>query len=142
MSATEKEPRELSWKARRRGAIYCAPACGFGCTVEDHERAVRAAEKLARRLGPSWKGEVWENLGWHYKAVSACGRIKVHHDVNCPKLFTAFVGAKDSPGGRWAFTTDDGDPHAAVRGALEVAEAEIASAQAAIEGLSSKDVPR
>lgn len=23
---------------------------------------------MAKRIGPSWRGHVWENMGWHYRA--------------------------------------------------------------------------
>ena len=32
---------------------------------------------LAKSLGPRWKPHVWENLGWHYTAISPCGQIEV-----------------------------------------------------------------
>lgn len=41
------------WKARKQpGGIYCSPACGRGCTKDEHERATEAAKALAKRLGP------------------------------------------------------------------------------------------
>lgn len=67
--------RPLSWTPRRRGKIYCAPACGRGCTRAMYDRAHREATKLAKALGPGWKIRVWENLGWYGRAV--CGDIEV-----------------------------------------------------------------
>jgi hypothetical protein len=89
------------WKAVRRGLTYCAcaPACGGDCTFADHEKAVANASALAKRLGPTWRPVVWENLGWHYKAVSTCGRLKVY---GSRYGYTAFLGDADNPGGRWA----------------------------------------
>lgn len=67
--------RPLSWTPRRRGKIYCAPACGRGCTRAMYDRAHREATKIAKALGPGWKIRVWENLGWYGRAV--CGDIEV-----------------------------------------------------------------
>ena len=69
---TKRKPNQAdrSWKAVRRGDVYCAPACGGGCTHAAYMQAQLGGERLARRLGPGFKPEVWENLGWHYCAVS------------------------------------------------------------------------
>lgn len=37
--------------------------------MKTKKEATEAAAKLAEELGPGWKPEVWENLGWHHKAV-------------------------------------------------------------------------
>lgn len=61
--------RQLSWNPlSRRGGIYCSPACGRGCTRAEFDRATRAADALARKLGGGFRPRVWENLGWHYAA--------------------------------------------------------------------------
>lgn len=56
------------WTPREQGGIYCAPACGHGCTKAEHQRAVDGANKLCALLGTNWTPRVWENLGWHYTA--------------------------------------------------------------------------
>lgn len=60
---------ELSWTPRRRGLIYCAPACGAGCTAAQHAHAVRLGRALARRLGRGWasgssahRGDPWRRV--------------------------------------------------------------------------------
>jgi hypothetical protein len=60
--------KELSWKPRRRGDIYCAPACGASCSYASYVQAKQKAAELAKTLGPGWTPRVWENLGWHYEA--------------------------------------------------------------------------
>lgn len=60
------ETKQLSWKPRRSGAIYCAPACGGRCTYEAFQRATREANALCKKLGEGWQPTVWENLGWHW----------------------------------------------------------------------------
>lgn len=74
MSAVKERP-PLSWTARRRGGKRCAPACGRGCTQAEYERAKAFADRIAKRLGKGWRGEVWENMGWHSKAAK--GKLDV-----------------------------------------------------------------
>ncbi|MEB7891012.1 hypothetical protein NGK36_17215 [Hafnia alvei] len=64
------------WVPVLRGKIYCSPACGFGCTKEQYDRAMVAAESLARRLGEGWMAKVWENGSWNYSAVNHVACIK------------------------------------------------------------------
>lgn len=88
-------PKPLSWKPVRRGALYCAPACGGGCTWAAYGEAHRKGNELARRLGPGWSPNVWENLGWHYSATAAGGLVAVHEYGR--RRFTAYMlgGAYD-----------------------------------------------
>ena len=122
--------KTLSWKPVLNGAIYCAPACGGGCTVAAHDLAKTRAADLAQIMGEGWKPEVWENLGWHYKVVSPCGRWKIHphhygdRDRRCKTSYTAFLSPEsDSLGGRWAASADT--PKAAMLAAWEEARPEI-----------------
>lgn len=89
------------WTPVRKGDIYCSPGCGGDCTYEDYLKAQLNAEKLARKLGPRWKPDVWENLGWHCRAISSNGAIKVYPSLG-DKTYTAFAGEADFPGGKWA----------------------------------------
>lgn len=69
----------LSWKAVRRGRIYCAPACGAGCTFDAYTKALKEATALAKRLNKvseGWKPVVHENLGWHWRVSK--GKLDVH----------------------------------------------------------------
>lgn len=89
--------KTLSWKARLCGGVFCAPACGRGCTKAEYDEACRRARALARVLGRGWKPRVWENLGWHYNAVR--GTLKVSPDGGSG--YIAFLGEEASPGGYW-----------------------------------------
>lgn len=109
----------LSWTPVANGLIYCAPACGHGCTQIQYGTAIHQAMALAMKLGPGWEPNVWENLGWHYKAISPCGLIKVHKPQD--GLYTAFFGTPDS-GGRWF--ADNRTPKGAVAAVIAVAQAE------------------
>jgi hypothetical protein len=95
------EPLNWDWEPVLRGHIYCAPACGRGCTKAAYERAQKKAAALAKRLGPRWKPRVWENLGWHYSAISPCGSIKVHSSYPEGEMWTAYFGP-EATGGKWA----------------------------------------
>lgn len=90
----------LSLPAVRRGNRYCAPWCGRGCTWQEHQAAVASAARLIGRLGPGWKPRVWENLGWHYEAISKCGQVKV--SPSGKRSFIAFFGDAGRSGGAWS----------------------------------------
>ena len=68
---------KLTWKPRQAGSVYCSPACGRGCTVEEWNQAKMRAHAIVEGLSvdKGWKPEVWENLGWHAQAVH--GDIRV-----------------------------------------------------------------
>lgn len=132
-----------AWKAVRKvdsakGDIYCAPACGSGCTFAAFELATKRAAELATQLGPEWEPVVHENMGWHYSVKSPCGRIRVHEywrtpiapndgvidklGALVPDYYTAFVNVDGGGGGRW---TGDGEtPEEAVRDGVAKARAE------------------
>jgi hypothetical protein len=101
MPRTLMVERRLSWKPRAGAdGIYCAPACGRGCKRIEYDAAVAAVDALVKLLGPGWKSRVWENLGWHYEAISKCGRWKLSPSARVGTTaihFTLFAngGARD-----------------------------------------------
>lgn len=111
----------------------CARWCGRGCTQAEYETAKKAGAALAARLGATWKARVWENLGWHFSAVSLCGRLKVYD--NGRRYFTACLGEKEFPGGRWA--EDGSTPAKAVEAVLAVARKERDWIDECLRGLSA-----
>jgi hypothetical protein len=123
------------WKAIRRGAIYCAPACGGGCTWHEYELAVERADILCKHMGSGWTPRVWEKLGWHYETISPCGRIKVSpSEGNKPlRNAIAFLGEPGSPGGRWA--CHGKTPKQAMTAVIASAKADLAKIDAQIQGL-------
>ncbi len=128
----------LSWKAKRRGKLYCAPACGRGCTWAEHKRAKKRGEKLAKRLGEGWTYEVRENLGWHYEAVSPCGLLKVCEYRYSGKVtgYTAFLATQ--PGQTGGLFTKHGDtPREAVENTVAVGVEARDRLIAVLEGLDS-----
>lgn len=68
--------KQLSWKPVRKGAIYCATACGRGCTHDEFLKAKADGAALAKTLGKGWKVIVNENLGWHFRVER--GNIAIH----------------------------------------------------------------
>lgn len=99
----EKSIQELYAKGPvRRGPYYCSPWCGHNCTIVAYDAASFKAKALAEQLGPNWKLHVWENLGWHYKAVDSSGCWKVHaHEYTDGVIYTAYLGEANSTGGKW-----------------------------------------
>lgn len=139
----------LSWQAVRKGEIYCAPACGRGCTLDEYDAATRGACELVVQLndtiGGKWKPHVWENLGWHYSAISEDGYCKVHANTRGAKVtsYTAFLGPGDT-GGKWSARGHT--PEDAVVAVYSQAVADIAP-MAGIAGLvvhvtDDADVPK
>jgi hypothetical protein len=111
-------PKDM-WKPIRNGASFCSPACGGNCTRAAFDSATSSAKALAERLGAGWHPEVWENLGWHYKAVNASG-VLVVMPSDGRKRWTAYLGEHGY--GRWSESGTT--PMAAVRNVRRVAEAE------------------
>lgn len=109
----------------------CAPWCGHGCTDEQYQKAVRQGDALAKQLGKGWKSRVWENMGWHFAAVSSCGRLEVHSHGG--HSFTAYLGEANEPGGRWA--EHGHSAKAAVRATVREGKRELAEVAALVEGL-------
>ena len=92
---------------------------------EDYERAINSAEGLANYLGAdNWVPHVHNNDGWHWKAVSKCGRWKVRPNLyeGRPRSFTAFLG-EPRRGGVWA--ANGKTPEAAIAAVTEKALEEI-----------------
>lgn len=77
---------ELSWKPVRRGAIYCAPACGASCTWVDYQRALAAGTKLQQRIGDPFVLRVWENMGWFYCIETGSHDKGCHITIHSPML--------------------------------------------------------
>lgn len=129
--------KKLSWTPIRRGATYCAPACGSGCTWKAYSGAVVQASELAERLGEGWTPDVSENMGWHYQVQSPCGRIRVS-PIGREGGYHAFLGEPDGVGGRWV---EDGQtPEVAVAEVIAAARAELKELGAYLEGMEAYDV--
>lgn len=118
----------LSQEPVLNGKIYCSPWCGGKCTKAAHDGAVKRAKALAKRCGPGFKPRVWENLGWHYSAVSANGLLKVHP---CGKSFTAYLGDKGA-GGRWAIVRPT--PRAAIKAVRALVQDDINEIERYLKG--------
>lgn len=111
--------KDDGWTPRLRGNIYCSPRCGGArgyCTYEQYIKAVRAGRALAKRLGKGWRGEIHENLGWHFKAVHVKTGVMVHdHGHGSHKSFWATTPYNTAP---QQFHHTDTTPAKAVRGML------------------------
>lgn len=124
-----------------RPALRCARWCGRGCTEAEYRAARQTAARLARQLGRGWRPEVWENLGWHARAVSADGRLKVHLSrAGGRRSYAASLGPRESPGGRWAESARTAP--AAVARVVAAAERELADLHAALRGVGRWTVRR
>lgn len=122
----------------RNGDVYCAPWCGFKCKWDAYEQAVIDASKLAKSLGEGWEPQVWENLGWHYKATTKDGRVNLHpkkdYRYNARVVgYTAFLSPTPSIGGKWVESGDT--PQAALEAVRAKAQEELDGINLAMESL-------
>jgi hypothetical protein len=115
--------KEPDWKPRRRGAIYCSPACGAGCTKADFDDATERARLTCEALGPGWKPHVWENLRWHAQAIKGQMGAAPLCEVTIER---PGIGYRCSLQTNPQFVTRSRSPRAAVRRALEQLRARTA----------------
>lgn len=122
--------KRLTWKPIRSGAIYCAPACGCGCTWAAYQKALRDGAALTKQLGKGWETRVWENLGWHFE--SRFGNLRVHGNRARGRgsrySYTAYFG-------RWAVSATA--PRRAVLKLAREIETELAGLKEAVRAVRS-----
>ena len=111
---------KLSDKPIRRGDVYCSSFCGGGCTLKSYQKAKKQAAALVKDLGKGWFPKVWENLGWHFAAISSCGRYYVFGSGNS---WIAFIGDKDSCSGTWHATATT--PKNAIKAVRKIAVKDV-----------------
>ncbi len=116
-----KPTTSLRWTPIRKGNIFCSPACGGKCTFAAYQLAKTNGDKLAKELGKNWKGRVWENLGWHYKAVLKGMDCNVHCHGDASYWADLNFGGTQ-------FEANRESPSEAVNAALAKARAVIAEA--------------
>jgi hypothetical protein len=123
---------KLSWKAVRRGDIYCAPACGGNCTWSAYQSAKRSAARIVKKLGTGWKPYVQENTGWHYSVKSADGYTSVYryNDYKRKSGYWASIG------GMWM--GEGKTPLAAVKHAASKARAQMEHIAKMLLGIEGK----
>lgn len=119
--------KKLSWKPRRRGEIYCAPACGGKCTYAQFVAAEAVTAALVAQLGGAkagWAPRVHENLGWYAVAVNKRRYLAVHVYGD---TYSVFFGpdAATSGGGRWV--ADGKNLAKAIKTVVKQAKAEAAA---------------
>lgn len=119
-----------AWTPRRRGDVYCSPACGGNCTFKAFNSATFKASLLCEKLGAGWEPDVWENLGWHHAVISPCRRIRLSGGYG---QYIAFLTEKGESGGR--YVADGRTPKSAIRACVAEAKADLAKIGATITGL-------
>lgn len=110
------------------------------CSIQRYEHAVDVANKVAKDLGPGWRGIVMENLGWHARVVSPCRRIRISVPTReNDTTYMAFLGPvaeHDTCSGKWA--EDGRTAREAIENVLNAAKRDLGIITGCIEGL---DVP-
>ncbi len=131
--------KKLSWKPKRRGPIYCAPACGRGCTKTMYDQAVKHAKQTLRRMKTrGWEVRVWENLGWHYMLTNKLCGLSLHLNYNKTGYWCMMAGhdAKNVTCGDAYFdvTQSFKDPNQAVEAMFKIA---VPVMEAEVRGLAN-----
>lgn len=121
-----------SWKPRRRGPVYCAPACGAGCTIVAYDRAGFIGLEWQKKLGPGWKIHVWENMGWFVKLTK--GNLEIHPPQAADRTDSVhvFLNPTKTVGGMGNFTVHHKDPLRAMRKLIAEAAERKANLEEAI----------
>lgn len=113
------EGTELSHEPVLKGRIYCSPFCGGKCTLAAFKIATKSADKLVELLGSEhWKPRVWENLGWHWSAMSKDGWWQIHPIGG----YTAFLTLDNKSGHGGTWTESGKTPQEAIKNALASTE--------------------
>jgi hypothetical protein len=121
--------KKLSWKARRRGNIYCAPACGAGCTWEQHQRVQQQGRHMRQMMRDpqQWRVHVAEHLHWYVclEHILTNGKLTVWPGWNryhaLLSLDMSHAGDQD-----WQDTRSFSTPQAAVDHVLKLASSIMA----------------
>jgi len=119
----------LSSKPIRNGDIYCSPRCGCKCKWSDYVACVDGSSELVRELGEGWEPYIYENMGWHFKAIHKERGLKVYPNFRPPRerskidSYTAFLGGTNPhAGGRWSEKGET--PQRAIKAVMDKAIAE------------------
>lgn len=114
-----------SKKPVRRGIYYCSPWCGSRCKLVDFDAAGIKARALADRLGQMWKPYVWENMGWHYAAITDSGFHMMEYDDRHRKYKDGFGRLYYSVTTGTIYSGKGDTPEEAIRDALDPIKSEL-----------------
>lgn len=120
----------LSWVPRRRGEVFCAPACGGGCKWQQyHDLCVKGRKAVKSMEYPrDWRFDVSENLGWSLRLVHvpSGGRLTIHHSTVTPEEWWAMYSHDSAGCGDVEFSRQmdrcHATPQEAASGMLEAVE--------------------
>jgi len=99
----------------------------------DQVEAQNKGNKLGMELGPGWKVDMWENLGWNYAAISPSRTVDVHPtDSN----YLAFIHEPGEIGGQTGLTGNGDTPRKAVQDTVNRTRKEIAKLERWLEGVN------
>lgn len=84
-----------------------------------YNEAAEKAEALSELMGYKWMPYVWNNLGWHYSAVSKDNALRVMPKAYPGFGYVAHLGRNDE------WTGEGETPREAVSNALNAARAEL-----------------
>lgn len=69
--------------------------------MRSRSEADALCQTLLEKLGLLWRGEVWENLGWHYSAELGGLSIREYEEKEGCYRYTAYLNEEGHGGGLW-----------------------------------------
>jgi hypothetical protein len=105
----EDKMKKLSWTPKRRGKIYCAPACGSGCLWEDYQKQKLLGLKmcLSMKDPKQWRVLVRENGHWYVflEHIPTKGFLTVWS--SCSKQYRAMLSLSTPHAGDTAWSDNE-----------------------------------
>ena len=121
------------WTPVRNGDVFCSPACGYGCTLEEYKRAAAGAAAIAAALGDGWKPNLHENMGWYFSASKGGATVRYNDGTGD---FSAYIDTATFGGPVEQFRRSAATPREAVQLALDAMEQKIATLRRAVASAS------
>lgn len=100
------------------------------------DQAQAEADALCKQLAGRWTTEVWKNLEWHYRVISACGRITVQrsHAVH-PTQTPWYLARLADPVDLFQWSRTAATPQEAVSAVIEAGRTYASQLAVFLEGL-------
>ncbi len=97
------------------------------------KEATDKGHAMAQELGKGWTTTLWENMGWHYTALSHGLTVEVFHPYNGGYL--ALIHEPGEVGGQSGLTGHGDTPRKAVENTVRLTRAEIGKLERWLEGV-------
>lgn len=94
--------------------------------MQSRSHAEAYGNALLAKLGPGWALDVWENIGWHYRAQISNLYLSEHFDREGKPYYMTLMGDGSHPGAGMPGWSGRGDtPEEAIAMSLAAAQRDI-----------------